>query len=66
MNIFLIGDALTDFTTAMSSLFTFFITQMGNIASFFTTNLLGQIILAVILFSAIVSFVSFLLTKLHK
>lgn len=41
---------MSDFITAMSSLFTFLITQLGNIATFFTTNLIGQIILGCALF----------------
>ena len=36
---------MNDFVNAMSTLFTFLITQLGNIANFFTTNLIGQIIL---------------------
>ena len=46
---------MSDFLSAMSSLFTFLFTQLGNVASFFTTNLLGQIILGVVIFSLVVS-----------
>lgn len=46
---------MSDFLNAMSSLFTFLFTQLGNVASFFTTNLLGQIILGVVIFSLVLS-----------
>ena len=41
---------MSDFITAISSLFTFLITQLGNIATFFTSNLIGQIILGCAMF----------------
>lgn len=48
---------MSDFITAMSSLFTFLITQLGNIGTFFTTNLIGQIILGCALFGLAVDIV---------
>lgn len=56
---------MTELITALTSLFTFLTTQMGNIATFFTTNLIGQIILGVAVFSLVFNIVLALINKLR-
>ena len=57
---------MNDLITALTSLFTFLTTQMGNIATFFTTNTIGQIILGVALFSVVFNIVVAIINKVHK
>lgn len=55
---------MSDLLTALGSLFTFLFTQLGNFANFFTTNILGQIILGVILFSIITSLLTYIMNRM--
>ena len=55
---------MSDFINAMSSLFSFFFTQLANFANFFTTNTLGIVILSCILFSLIVYVLTSLISKI--
>ena len=57
---------MSDFITAMSSLFTFLITQLGNIGTFFTTNLIGQIILGCALFGLAVDIVYSIIKRIKQ
>ena len=56
---------MSDFISAMSSLFTFVISQLSNIADFFVESTLGQIILGVALFSLIFTLISYVIDKFH-
>lgn len=56
---------MADLISALTALFTFLTTQMGNIATFFTTNLIGQIILGVAIFSLVFNIVLALINKLR-
>lgn len=56
---------MQDLITALSALFTFLITQMGNVATFFTTNLIGQIILGVAVFSLVLNIIVMIINKLR-
>lgn len=55
---------MADFISAIGSLFTFLITQMGNIATFFTSNLIGQIILGIAIFSLVLNVVLSFINKM--
>lgn len=55
---------MSDLLTAFGSLFTFLITQMGAIATFFTSNLIGQIILGIAVFSVVFSIITTIVDKL--
>ena len=55
---------MADFLTAMTALFTFLITQLGNIATFFVTNTLGQIILGISLFAVVFWFISLIISHI--
>lgn len=57
---------MSDLITALTSLFSFLTTQLTNIANFFTTNVIGQIILGVALFSVAVNIVIMIVNKVHK
>ena len=56
---------MSDLITALSSLFTFLTTQMGTIANFFTTNVIGQIILGVALFSVVFNIITMIIRKIR-
>lgn len=56
---------MSDLLTALGSLFTFLITQMGTIATFFTTNVIGQIILGVAIFYLVFNIVLTIINKLR-
>lgn len=55
---------MADLITALGSLFTFLITQMGNIADFFTSNTIGQIILGIAVFYVVFNIVVIIINKL--
>lgn len=55
---------MSNFLDALSSLFTFLFTQLGNFANFFTTNVLGQIILGLVLFGVITSLLMYVINRL--
>ena len=55
---------MSDFVTAMGTLFTFFFTQLTAFANWFTTNLIGQLILGAILFSFFGYLISFIIQKI--
>lgn len=57
---------MSDFLTAMGSLFTFLFTQMGACASFFITNTLGQIIFGLVIFSMLISLFIYVITNVRK
>lgn len=57
---------MNDLITALTSLFTFLTTQMSNIATFFTSNVIGQIILGVALFSVVFNIVVAIINKVHR
>lgn len=57
---------MSDLITALGSLFTFLFNQMGNMASFFTSNVLGQVILGLVIFSIITSVVVSLFNHFRK
>lgn len=57
---------MSDFLTAMSSLFNFLFTQLGNLSTWFITSLLGQIILGVILFTFIAYVIGYILAKIRR
>ena len=57
---------MADFLTAMTALFTFLITQLGNIATFFVTNTLGQIILGISLFAVVFWFISLIISHIKN
>lgn len=54
---------MSDLLTALGSLFTFLFTQMGNFATFFTSNTLGQVILGCVVFSLVITL---LMHVIHK
>lgn len=56
---------MSDLLSALSSLFAFLFTQMGNFASFFVTNTLGQIILGCVLFSLIITLLIHVVAKIR-
>lgn len=55
---------MSDLLSAFTSLFTFLVNSLSTIASFFTTNLIGQIILGLAVFSVVVSIVSSFVDKM--
>lgn len=55
---------MSDFLSAIGSLFTFLFQQLGNFANFFTTNILGQIILGIVLFGVITSLLTYLINRM--
>ena len=57
---------MSDLITALTSLFTFLFTQMGNLANFFTTNTLGQVILGIVVFSIVVNVVIKIFSHFNK
>lgn len=57
---------MSDLISALNSLFTFLFTQMGNLASFFTTNTLGQVILGIVIFSIVVNVVIKIFSHFNK
>ena len=57
---------MSDFLTAIGSLFTFLITQLGNVANFFTTTTIGQIILGVALFGIVANLVVLIINKIRN
>lgn len=57
---------MSNLIDALGSLFTFLTTQLGNIATFFTTNVIGQIILGVALFSVVFNIVVAIINKIHR
>ena len=57
---------MTDFLTAMSSLFTFLFTQLGNLTNWFMTSLLGQVILGVTLFTFITYVIGYILANIRR
>lgn len=57
---------MSEFLSAMSDLFTFLITQVGNIANFFTTTTLGMIILGITLFTIVFKFICFVIDKVQR
>lgn len=48
---------MSDFTSAMGSLFTFLFTQFTACANFFITSVFGQVILGLVLFTTIVGLI---------
>ena len=57
---------MSDFLSAMSDLFSFLITQIGNISNFFTTSVLGMIILGISLFAIVFKFICFVIDKVKN
>lgn len=57
---------MSDFLTAMNSLFSFLFTQLGNVSTWFVTSLLGQIILGVILFTFIAYVIGYIISKIRR
>lgn len=55
---------MSDFITAITSLFTFLFNQLSAFANFFTSNVLGQIILGLVLFSVITGLLTYLLNRM--
>ena len=51
--------------TALTSLFSFLVSAMGDIADFFTSNLIGQVILGIGLFSVVINIVMIFVNKLR-
>ena len=56
---------MSDIITALTALFTFLTTQLGNIASFFTTNDLGLLILGIAIFTLVVNVVLSVVNKVR-
>ena len=56
---------MSDLVTAMTTLFTFLIAQMTSIATFFVTSTIGQVILAVSLFSLIVYLIIYIIDRIR-
>ena len=56
---------MSSLITALTSLFSFLISAMGDIADFFTNNLIGQIILGIGLFSVVINIVMIFINKLR-
>ena len=54
---------MSNFLDTMGTLFSFLFTQLTNVANFFTSNLIGQLILGVLLFSFIVSVLGVVISK---
>lgn len=54
-----------DIITALTSLFTFLTTQLGNVATFFTTSDLGLLILGISIFVLVVNVVLSLISKVR-
>lgn len=55
---------MSDLISALNTLFTFLFTQLGNFANFFTTNVIGQIIVGIVLFSIITSLLTYILNRM--
>lgn len=56
---------MSSLITALTSLFSFLVSAMGDIADFFTNNLIGQIILGIGLFSVVINIVMIFINKLR-
>ena len=56
---------MTDLLSSFGDLFSFILDSMSDIANFFTTNLIGQLILGVSLFSVAWVFLSSFIDKFH-
>lgn len=56
---------MSDIITALTSLFTFLTTQLGNVATFFTTSDLGLLILGISIFVLVVNVVLSLISKVR-
>ena len=57
---------MSDLITNLSTLNTFFITQLGNLVTFFLGNPLTILILGVALFSVILSLFTYILDKFKR
>ena len=55
---------MSNLLNAFSDLFTFLVNSLGTISTFFTTNLIGQIILGIAIFSVVVNVVISIINKL--
>lgn len=56
---------MSDLITAFSSLFTFLISALGDIADFFTSNTIGILILGIAVFGLVFTFIINLINKIH-
>ena len=64
-NIFNVLDfTITDLLGILRELFGFLVDMLGDFAEFFTTNMLGQIILGIIIFSIMASLVSYIINRM--
>ena len=57
---------MSDFLSAMGTLFTFLFSQLGSCATFFTSNTFGQIIFGIVLFGLIITLFVKILTILKR
>lgn len=57
---------MSDLLNNLSTLCTFFITQLGNICNFFLNNTLCMLIIGVALFSVILSLFTYILDKFKR
>lgn len=56
---------MSDLITALTSFSSFLFTLLGNAATWFTSNLLGQIILTIALVSFVVNVIIFIMKKIN-
>lgn len=54
---------MSDLITALTSLFSFLISVMGDVADFFVESTIGQLILGIALFSLIVYMIMYIIDK---
>ena len=56
---------MSDLITALTTFSTFLFTLLGNAATWFTSNVLGQVILTIALVSFVVNIIIFIMKKIH-
>ena len=56
---------MSDLITALTTFSSFLFTLLGNAATWFTSNLLGQIILGIALVSFVVNVIIFIMKKIN-
>ncbi len=56
---------MSDLLSAFTTLFTFLVNGLTTISTFFTTNLIGQIILGLAVFSVVVNIIVHIIDKLR-
>ena len=66
MNILLFGDALSDFASAMTTLFAWFFTELSAFTTWFFSDTLGQVIMFTVLISFTIYIIGYLISKVKN